>query len=60
MEGLVLGQYFNGNISIFYKYADLSDRGTFLFPETLFYKIMAFSSDKMKQALIAQSMSFLT
>ena len=31
----------------------LSDRGTFLF-----YKIMAFSSDKIKQALIAQSMRF--
>ena len=30
----------------------LSNRGTFCFPENC-YKIMAFSSDKMKQALIA-------
>ena len=38
----------------------LSDRGTFfVFQKHLFYKIMAFSLDKIKQALIAQSMSFL-
>ena len=39
----------------------LSDRGIgelFCFPETLFCKIMAFSSDKIKQALFAQSMRF--
>ena len=36
----------------------LSDRELFCFPETLFYKIRAFSSDKIKQALIAHSMSF--
>ena len=54
MEGLALGQYFNGNISIFYKYADFKRQGNFfVFPETLFNKIMAFSSDKIKQALMS-------
>ena len=52
MGGLVLGQYCNFKISILYKYADLKQLGIFFcFPEK--HKIMAFSSDRIKQALIA-------
>ena len=31
MEGLVLGLYVNGKISIFYKYADFKQQGNFVF-----------------------------
>ena len=57
MGGLVLGQYFKVKISIFFTYADVSNRGTFFCFLFVFqkscYKIMAFSSGKITQALIA-------
>ena len=53
MGGLVLGQYVNGKISIFYKYDDFKQQGNFFVFQKNCYQIMAFSSDKMKQALIA-------
>ena len=50
---LVLGQYCNGKISIFYKYADFKQQRNFFVVQKTCYKIMTFSSDKMKQTLIA-------
>ena len=53
--GLVRGQYCNGKITIFYKLymLILSNWITFFVFQKNSYKIMAFSSDKIKQALIA-------
>ena len=52
--GLVRGQYCNGKITIFYKLymLILSNWITFFVFQKNSYKIMAFSSDKIKQALM--------